>query len=186
MASYRERKSDPAEIMILDGYTVDYCENQPDLQQEGGRFFFNVVKEGDNVIFATDEDSERQMWVQAIYRATGQNHRPTPPTQPARISNTQISRMQGGKLLLKSSSTGSRAKKGRMRERQGTAGWLAFSWMPCPLLPGLPASSIVPIRSNFFSSFLGNIFLSSLMMWQSSRRKSDFPFLTMLNTFSAA
>lgn len=100
MASYRERKSDPSEIMILDGYTVDYCENQPDLQQEGGRFFFNVVKEGDNVIFATDEDSERQMWVQAIYRATGQNHRPTPPTQPARISNTQISRMQGGTLCF--------------------------------------------------------------------------------------
>ena len=100
MASYREKKSDPSEIMQLDGFTVDYCDNQPDLQQEGGRFFFNLVKEGDNVFFATEDESERQMWVQAIYRATGQTHKPIPPTQPAKISNTQLSRMQGGKCWL--------------------------------------------------------------------------------------
>lgn len=28
MASYKERKSEPLEIMSLDGYTVDYCEPQ--------------------------------------------------------------------------------------------------------------------------------------------------------------
>ena len=64
---------------------------------EGGRFFFNVVKEGDQVVFAVDEDSERTLWVQAIYRATGQSHKPVCPTsQPNKISNTQISKMQGG------------------------------------------------------------------------------------------
>ena len=28
MASYKERKSEPLEIMPLDGYTVDYCDPQ--------------------------------------------------------------------------------------------------------------------------------------------------------------
>ncbi len=66
---------------------------------EGGKFFFNLVKEGDNVIFATDDEAERTLWIQAIYRATGQSHKPEPPTpavQPNKISNTQLSRMQGG------------------------------------------------------------------------------------------
>ena len=67
----------------------------PDL--EGGKFFFNTVKEGDNVTFAAEDDNERTLWVQAIYRATGQTHKPVPPVvQTNKISNTQISRMQGG------------------------------------------------------------------------------------------
>ena len=68
---------------------------------EGGRFFFNTVKEGDSVLFATDDEAERTLWVQAIYRATGQSHKPVPPVvvQPNKISNTQLSRMQGGREL---------------------------------------------------------------------------------------
>ena len=63
----------------------------------GGKYFFNCVKEGDNVTFATDDENERTLWVQAIYRATGQTHKPVPPVvQTNKISNTQISRMQGG------------------------------------------------------------------------------------------
>lgn len=65
---------------------------------EGGKFFFNTVKEGDNLTFATDDENERALWVQAVYRATGQTHKPVPPViQTNKISNTQISRMQGGK-----------------------------------------------------------------------------------------
>jgi hypothetical protein len=67
---------------------------------EGGKYFFNLVREGDQVVFATDDENERHLWVQAIYRATGQSHKPTPPvtSQPMnKISNTQISRMQGGR-----------------------------------------------------------------------------------------
>ena len=65
---------------------------------EGGKFFFNTVKEGDNLTFATDDENERTLWVQAVYRATGQTHKPVPPVvQTNKISNTQISRMQGGK-----------------------------------------------------------------------------------------
>lgn len=64
----------------------------------GGKYFFNCVKEGDNVTFATDDENERTLWVQAIYRATGQTHKPVPPVvQTNKISNTQISRMQGGR-----------------------------------------------------------------------------------------
>ncbi|KAL3314473.1 hypothetical protein Ciccas_006909 [Cichlidogyrus casuarinus] len=86
MASYLERKSSPSEVMQLDGYTVDFCEAQPDLMAQaslsgpgctGGRFFFHLVKEGDSMMFATDEEQERQNWVQAVYRATGQTHKPT-------------------------------------------------------------------------------------------------------------
>jgi uncharacterized protein YqjF (DUF2071 family) len=43
------------------------------------RFFFKAVREGDVVTFATNEENERHSWVQALYRATGQSHKPTPP-----------------------------------------------------------------------------------------------------------
>ncbi|VDM24660.1 unnamed protein product [Hydatigera taeniaeformis] len=29
--------------------------------------------------FTTEDENERQLWVQAIYRATGQTHKPVPP-----------------------------------------------------------------------------------------------------------
>jgi len=94
MCSYREKKSDPTEIMQLDGFTVEYCDPMPEL--EGGKYFFNILKEGDQVVFATDDEAERTLWVQAICRATGQTHKPQPPvTQPTKIANTQLSRMQG-------------------------------------------------------------------------------------------
>ena len=49
------------------------------------------------MLFGTDDDNERTLWVQAVYRATGQSHKPTPPLQQSnKISNSQISRMQGG------------------------------------------------------------------------------------------
>ncbi|XP_070192470.1 calcium-dependent secretion activator 1-like isoform X1 [Littorina saxatilis] len=94
MCSYREKKPDPTEMMQLEGFTVDYYE--PRQEYEGGKFFFNLVKEGDCLTFATEDESERTLWVQATYRATGQTHKPTPPIQQTnKISNTQISRMQG-------------------------------------------------------------------------------------------
>jgi hypothetical protein len=62
-----------------------------------GKFFFNIVKEGDQVFLASDDDNERTLWVQAIYRATGQSHKPVLATmQPNKLSNTQLSRLQGG------------------------------------------------------------------------------------------
>ena len=68
---------------------------------EGGKMFFNLVKEGDQVVFATDDEAERTLWVQAVYRATGQTHKPQPPVAPTqnKISNTQLSRMQGGQCM---------------------------------------------------------------------------------------
>ena len=43
------------------------------------KYFFKAVREGDVVTFATNEENERHSWVQALYRATGQSHKPTPP-----------------------------------------------------------------------------------------------------------
>ncbi|XP_039882657.1 calcium-dependent secretion activator 2 isoform X1 [Simochromis diagramma] len=74
MCSYREKKAEPQELMQLEGYTVDCCEPRPGLQ--GGRVFFNVLKEGDLVMFACDDEQERVLWVQAMYRATGQSYKP--------------------------------------------------------------------------------------------------------------
>ncbi|XP_044156627.1 calcium-dependent secretion activator 1 isoform X1 [Bufo gargarizans] len=84
MCSYREKKAEPQELLQLDGYTVDYTDPQPGL--EGGRSFFNAVKEGDTVIFASDDEQDRILWVQAMYRATGQSHKPVPPTQVQKLN----------------------------------------------------------------------------------------------------
>uniref|UniRef100_A0A672MDB1 Calcium dependent secretion activator 2 n=1 Tax=Sinocyclocheilus grahami TaxID=75366 RepID=A0A672MDB1_SINGR len=79
MCSFREKKSEPHELMQLDGYTVDYSDPQPGLQ--GGRAFFSAVREGDLVVFASNDDQDRALWVQAMYRATGQSYKPVAPTQ---------------------------------------------------------------------------------------------------------
>uniref|UniRef100_A0A8C4F106 Calcium dependent secretion activator 2 n=1 Tax=Dicentrarchus labrax TaxID=13489 RepID=A0A8C4F106_DICLA len=90
MCSYREKKAEPQELMQLEGYTVDYCDPQPGLQ--GGRVFFNAVKEGDLVMFACDDEQDRMLWVQAMYRATGQSYKPIPPTQnkTTNFGNSQL------------------------------------------------------------------------------------------------
>lgn len=115
MCSYREKKSEPQELLQLDGYTVDYSDPQPGETAhplhgftrstyivkgrlhvvlhpvlaglDGGRAFFNAVKEGDTVMFASDDEQDRILWVQAMYRATGQSHKPVPPTQVQKLNS---------------------------------------------------------------------------------------------------
>ncbi|KAM8973163.1 calcium-dependent secretion activator 2 isoform 2-T2 [Pelodytes ibericus] len=91
MCSYREKKAEPQELMQLDGYTVDYTDPQSGLQ--GGRMFFNAVKEGDTVIFASDDEQDRILWVQAMYRATGQSYKPIASSHALKLNprgqNTQ-------------------------------------------------------------------------------------------------
>ena len=67
---------------------------------EGGQFFFSVVKEGDQLYFATDDENERTMWVQAIYRATGQSHKPSPPVAVKPALNTQEKRTKVGSCSM--------------------------------------------------------------------------------------
>lgn len=43
------------------------------------RFFFNAVREGDNIVFASDDVSECTQWVLTMYRATGQSNKPIAP-----------------------------------------------------------------------------------------------------------
>merc|ERR1719412_2582689 len=54
---------------------------------EGGKFFFNTVREGDSVLFATDDEQDSHNWVMAFYRATGQAHRPAPPVTTGKSSS---------------------------------------------------------------------------------------------------
>ncbi|XP_012259772.1 calcium-dependent secretion activator isoform X2 [Athalia rosae] len=99
MCSYKEKKSEPSEMMQLDGYTVDYIEAASanlmvGMDLEGGRYFFNAVREGDNIVYASDDENECHLWVMAMYRATGQSHKPTPPVSVA-DKNSTISKIQG-------------------------------------------------------------------------------------------
>lgn len=66
---------------------------------EGGRHFFNAVREGDNIILACDDENECHLWVMAMYRATGQSHKPTPPVTSA-AKNSTISKIQGGEYIF--------------------------------------------------------------------------------------
>jgi hypothetical protein len=93
MCSYREKKTEPTELLQLDQFTVDYIEALPDLEE--GRFFFNAVKEGDSVIFASEDENECHLWVMALYRATGQSHKPTPLTTTVGATNSTMTRIQG-------------------------------------------------------------------------------------------
>jgi len=65
------------------------------------KYFFKAVREGDVVTFATNEENERHSWVQALYRATGQSHKPTPPvtatTKSSQAASTQGQKDQIGK-----------------------------------------------------------------------------------------
>ncbi|XP_050339205.1 calcium-dependent secretion activator isoform X11 [Bactrocera neohumeralis] len=98
MCSYKEKKSEPSEMMQLDGYTVDYIEAASanlmfGIDLNGGRYFFNAVREGDSIVFACDDENECSLWVMAMYRATGQSHKPTPPV--TQDKNSAISKIQG-------------------------------------------------------------------------------------------
>lgn len=42
--------------------------------------FFNAVKEGDTVIFASDDEQDRILW-QAMHRATDSQYKPIPAIQ---------------------------------------------------------------------------------------------------------
>ncbi|XP_076068686.1 calcium-dependent secretion activator 1 isoform X6 [Oratosquilla oratoria] len=99
MCSYREKKSEPTEMMQLDGYTVDYIEPvsaqlMVGMDLEGGRFFFNAVREGESILYATEDENESHQWVTALYRATGQAHKPTPPLLP-QGKNSSLAKVQG-------------------------------------------------------------------------------------------
>lgn len=96
LCSYTEKKSEPRELMTLDNFTVDYADVDSELKSLGGRQFFNAVKEGDTVTFATDEEQERQLWIQALYRATGQSHKPTAPTAIAKTASQLVQQSSGG------------------------------------------------------------------------------------------
>nr|AAF34697.1 secretion calcium-dependent activator protein [Drosophila melanogaster] len=98
MCSYKEKKSEPSEMMQLDGYTVDYIEAASanlmfGIDLNGGRYFFNAVREGDSISFACDDENECSLWVMAMYRATGQSHKPTPPI--TQDKNSAMSKIQG-------------------------------------------------------------------------------------------
>lgn len=66
---------------------------------EGGRYFFNAFKESESILFACDDENEYHLWVMAMYRATGQSHKPTPLNSNA-VKNSTISKLQGGELIL--------------------------------------------------------------------------------------
>ncbi|XP_014212617.1 calcium-dependent secretion activator isoform X3 [Copidosoma floridanum] len=99
MCSYKEKKSEPSEMMQLDGYTVDHIESSTanvvaGMELTGGKYFFNAVRDADIIVYAADDENECHLWVTAMYRATGQSHKPVPPISVANKSLT-ASKIQG-------------------------------------------------------------------------------------------
>nr|XP_034836731.1 calcium-dependent secretion activator isoform X2 [Maniola hyperantus] len=85
LCSYKDKKSEPAEMMQLDGFTVDYIELASaqlmvGQELEGAKYFMNAVRDGESVLMGVGDENECHLWVMALYRATGQSHKPTPPT----------------------------------------------------------------------------------------------------------
>ncbi|CAG4962179.1 unnamed protein product [Colias eurytheme] len=85
LCSYKDKKSEPAEMMQLDGFTVDYIELASaqlmvGQELEGAKYFMNAVRDGESVLLGVSDENECHLWVMALYRATGQSHKPTPPT----------------------------------------------------------------------------------------------------------
>lgn len=48
---------------------------------QGGAVFFSALREGDLVTFSCEDEADRALWLQALYRATGQAYKPIPPPQ---------------------------------------------------------------------------------------------------------
>ncbi|OAF70001.1 Calcium-dependent secretion activator [Intoshia linei] len=92
LCNYKPKKNQPIDIISLEGFTVYYCDSEQDdlseFEKDSSKlYFFSVVKEGESYKFATAEQNERIMWVQAIYRATGQLDKPVISS----VSNNDIS-----------------------------------------------------------------------------------------------
>ena len=64
---------------------------------EGGKYFFQILKEGDETSFATDDEADRLLWIQAIYRATGQKFKPELPNQTV-LSHVSVSQINSGQI----------------------------------------------------------------------------------------
>ena len=43
---------------------------------KGGRFFFKLTKEGDGILFASDDNADSLNWLFKLYMATGQTFKP--------------------------------------------------------------------------------------------------------------
>ena len=72
------------------------------LELEGGRFFFNIVKAGDEVIFAAEENADRVNWIYNLYNATGQSFKPAIPKLGVSASGADriIQKFRGGESSL--------------------------------------------------------------------------------------
>ena len=74
-----------------------------DDEHQGGRFFFRALKEGDNILFASEEDIDRQHWVYKLYNATGQSFKPTAPKIDMAASSSgsdALPRPEGKRIVL--------------------------------------------------------------------------------------
>lgn len=76
LCSYKEKQATPNEMLTLEGYTVNYY--SPDHQdcEEDAKFQFRLLKEGEEVTCGAKDSHTQQLWVNALYRATGQTTRP--------------------------------------------------------------------------------------------------------------
>eukprot|EP00118_Oscarella_pearsei_P009330 m.53593 g.53593 ORF g.53593 m.53593 type:complete len:1240 (+) comp34262_c1_seq1:93-3812(+) len=80
LCSFEERHSIPKTVLHLDNYTVDYCETEyvEEGNAESYHYQFRADREGNSLLMGCKDERDRYHWVMALYRATGQQHKPAP------------------------------------------------------------------------------------------------------------
>ncbi|KAL5265118.1 hypothetical protein ACHWQZ_G006007 [Mnemiopsis leidyi] len=76
LCSYKEKQATPNEMLTLEGYTVNYYSPEHQDCEEDAKFQFRLLKEGEEVTCGAKDSHTQQLWVNALYRATGQTTRP--------------------------------------------------------------------------------------------------------------
>jgi hypothetical protein len=94
LCTYNTRDTQPRETLPLDDFNVDYLNDEEDpgqLDKDATvyRYKFVLLSEEGKLKFGCRDDSDRRVWVQWIYRATGQSYQPSLDTQGEKKSGSR-------------------------------------------------------------------------------------------------
>ena len=120
-------------------FTLERFVCRSGLMMNDAKYFFKAVREGDVVTFATNEENERHSWVQALYRATGQSHKPTPPV----TANPKSSGAAG---------SGQKEQSGKWRSRRRKAEIVDNAKAEFPSLTSVVSRTIIRFANSVLRS----------------------------------
>ncbi|KAI0983355.1 hypothetical protein GJ496_010481, partial [Pomphorhynchus laevis] len=76
LCSFKANSPKTYQRLLIRHYTVDYINPIEGLCSKYANYFLSVSKDSELIYFATENESTQQLWVQALYQATGQSHKP--------------------------------------------------------------------------------------------------------------